>query len=225
MGGKRKHFALKTWHLVLLLIPLLFLTATFYRLDHIEMVHLRDAVFSADESGDTDAISSSLAKLRQFTTTHTIINIADSNGNTLVHLGTGPFYLEQSYIRDANAAIEAAESNISDGANPYGNIYQAASDVCKPLARKYGWRWNSQGYMNCMTNELAKYPAAPDISTTILADVPSTELYRYDFSSPIWTLTLSGFSVLLCLAIIVVIFIRFLIYIMLKLILILDKSI
>ena len=224
MGGRKHHFSLKSWHLILILIPLLFLTATFYRLNHLRMSELRDAVLAADVSGDKESISSALSELQTFTRTHTVINITNSNGGELIRLGTGPFYLENSYHRDANAAIEAAEQSLSDGSNPYGNIYQIASNVCKPLAKKYGWSWNSQGYMNCMTGELAKYPSAPDISTTILADIPSTELYRYDFSSPIWTPSFSGFFSLLCLIIIVVLFTRFLLYIMLKLILILDKS-
>lgn len=224
MGGKKhikKFFynmrrKVHTWQLCLVLVPLLFLTATFLRLDHIKMTELRDAVFSADEEGNDEALKENLNKLKNFTNSHIIFNIVEKNGEKTLTFGTGPFYLENSYIRAANAAIEEAESKLSDDKNPNGNIFAAASDVCKPLAIRNHWSWNSSGYLNCMTGELDKYSASSEITTTLLADIPSTELYRYEFVSPVWALSLSGLFILLSLALIVVIFTKFLIWLMIR---------
>ena len=43
----RFKFKIKTWQLILVLVPLLFLDATLLRLDHIKMTELRDAVLAA----------------------------------------------------------------------------------------------------------------------------------------------------------------------------------
>ena len=57
LGGKLKEFIrqrkwkikIKTWVLLLLLIPLLAADATLMRLNHIKMTELRDAVLAIDE--------------------------------------------------------------------------------------------------------------------------------------------------------------------------------
>lgn len=228
MGGNtRRHIKktlhcvrnLRTWQYILILIPLLFLTATFLRIDHIRMTELKSAVLNADSEGDTEKISSSLEELKKFTFSHMVINIDDSNGNYDIYFGTGPFYLEQQYLRDANATIEKAEREGST--NPNGNIYAAATAICKPQAIANGWSWNSTGYLECMTSEIAKYPASDNFSS---AEIPSTELYRYNFASPIWTPSLSGFSIILCIILFIVIFARLLIWLILRIALIFLKK-
>ena len=56
-----------------------------------------------------------------------------------------------------------------------------------------------------------------NLEDTFVASLPSTALFRYDFASPIWTPTLSGFVMIICLLLSVVIFIRFLIWLVLRL--------
>lgn len=220
---KLKKFSIATWQLILILLPLLFLTATFLRLDHIRMTELRSDVFAADESGDKNAIDSSLVALQTFVSSNVIVNITEKNGLETISFGTGPFYLEHSYQRDANAAIEAAEKKLNSGENEHGNIFIAASDTCKPIAIANGWAWNSPGYIECMTTEINKYPAAADIVDSLTADVPSTELYRREYGSPLWAPTLSGFSILLCLILTVVIITRFFIWLIIRLSLLFIK--
>jgi len=109
--------------------------------------------------------------------------------------GTGPFYLEHSYHLAADAALSEAETKLTkDDNNPYGNIYILASDVCKPLAAANGWIWSSPGYINCMTTEIQKYPSSSELVDTLVADIPSTELYRREFSSPLWAPSFSGLT-------------------------------
>lgn len=213
---KLKFHKVKTWVLLLILIPLLFLDATLLRIDHLRMSDLRTAVLDADAAEDDQAIADNLAALRDFTLSNIVINVIDDNGQQKVTFGTGPFYLEHQYIRDANAALEQAESELADDNNPYGNIYQAASEVCQPQAIANGWDWNTPDYINCMMGEIQKYPSSEDLTDTVAANLPSTELYRLNYASPLWAPTLSGFCLLITLILIVVIFIRFLTWIFLR---------
>lgn len=214
--GRIKFHKVKTWQLLVVLIPLFFVDATLLRIDHIKMTELRDAVLAADERGDAAEINQSLVALQDFVFNNIVINVVDDNGNQKIIFGTGPFYLEQQYLRAANAALEEAEKNITSDSNPNGNIYAMASDVCKPQAIANGWEWNSPGFIECMTGEINKYPAASEITDTISASLPSTELYRKNYASPVWAPTFSGFMILITFIIIVVIFIRLIVWIFLR---------
>ena len=231
LGGKLKSairqrkwkIKIKTWVLFLLLIPLFVIDATLMRQNHIKMTELRDAVLAvdakiSDEESDeemqaTDAeLKQALINLKEFVFSHVVINVVEENGVQRITFGTGPFYLEHQYLRAANRALEEAEKNMVSDNNPNGNIYAMASAVCQPIAIANGWRWNSAGYINCMMTEIQKYPAADEIQDTIIANLPSTELYRKNYASPIWAPTPLGFLLLLTIIIIVVIFIRMIIW-------------
>ena len=233
MGGKktnqirdalRKSFkAVRTWQLFLILIPLVFFTATLLRFDHLRMVELRAAVLEADQAGDDEQIKQALINLREFVSRHTVINIAESNGVQSVIFGTGPFYLEQQYRRAANAAIEEASAGLVDDSNPNGNIYAAAAAVCQPLAIANGWAWSDQAHLDCWTNELAKYPEADISDNKLTANIPSTELYRHAYASPIFSWTPAGFAIIACLILAIIILIRAIIWLVLKIALIFLK--
>jgi len=215
--GRIKFHKVKTWWLMLILVPLFFLDATLLRQDHIRMTELRSAVLAADAAEDDAEITRSLEELKTFTFSNIVVNVVDDNGEQVVTFGTGPFYLEHKYIRDANAALAEAEKNIATDENPYGNIYQEASDTCKALAIQNGWTWSDPDYINCMTGEIQKYPASAEIQDVMIASLPSTELYRHNYASPVWAPTLAGWMILITVVIIVVIFIRGVIWIFLRL--------
>lgn len=233
MGGNKKNEIkrhlrklreVKNWQLLLIFILLLFVSATLLRFDHIKMTKLRDAVLVADKEGNSEALAEDLTKLQKFTLNHIVVNVVDENGVRKLEFGTGVFYLENSYLRDATAAINrAAEAEIDDS-NPNGNIYAAASAVCRPRAIANGWAWNSSEYLSCFTDELAKYPATATTDGTVAASIPSTDLYRREFVSPIWAPCLSGFVIIITLILGVVIFIRFLIWACLEITLIIMKN-
>ncbi len=226
MGGKksnhlrqalRKFGGVRSWQLLLILIPLTFVTATLLRLDHLKMSDLRRAVLDADAANDDAAIQESLIKLQDFVFSHVVINVAESNGTQSIVFGTGPFYLENQYLRAANAAIEAAEANLANDQNPNGNIYAAVSAICKPLAIENGWAWNSPGYLDCWTSELDKYPTSDELSSNLLvADLPSTELFRINYASPLWAPSWAGLAILACLIIIIIVIVRLFIWCVLK---------
>lgn len=213
----RPKFKIKTWQLILILIPVLFLDATLLRMDHIKMTKLRDAVLAADEAENDEEIARTLDELKKFVFSNIVINIVEDNGTQRITFGTGPFYLEHQYIRAANAALKEAESKLRSDDNPNGNVYALASDVCSPLAAQNGWTWNDSRFINCMLTEINKYPATDEIQDKIIASLPSTELYRKNYASPIFVPTLTGFMLLVTVIIIVVIFIRFLIWLILRL--------
>lgn len=214
---KRGRFKIKTWWLLLLLVPLLFVDATLLRINHIRMTELRDAVLAADEAEDDEKIARTLEELKKFVFSNIVVNVMDDNGAQRIVFGTGPFYLEHQYIRAANAALEKAESEFASDTNPNGNIYAAASAVCQPQAIANGWTWSDSNYINCMMTEIQKYPSADELQDQVVASLPSTELYRKNYASPVWTPSLVGFLLLLTLLIIVIIFIKMIIWLVLRL--------
>lgn len=214
---KIKKPKIKTWWLVVLLIPLFFIDATLLRFDHIRMTELRDAVMAADEAEDEEAVAENLEKLKDYVFNNIVINVVDDNGNQRVTFGTGPFYLEHMYLRAANAALEEAKNSVVDDENPNGNVYAAASAVCQPQAIANGWDWDNPNYISCMMGEIQKYPAADELQSNIKAKIPSTELYRKNYASPVWASSFTGFMILLTLVIIVVILIRIVWWVILRL--------
>ena len=196
-----KIFHISTWKLLLVLILLVFLGATFLRFDHIKMTELREAVLTADEQENYDEIRSSLNNLRSFTLSHIVFNILEDNGEQQVIFGTGPFYLENLYIHDAKEAIAKQQAEIekkgTTDKNPNGNIFAKVAKICDGKARTYGWPYYDKRYLNCYTTELAKYPSSESLTTDLEAILPSTESYRFDFASPIWYPCASGIVLLI----------------------------
>ena len=210
MGGIKSFIKnIKTWQLALILLPLLFIIATLLRFSHLHMNDLKNQVLAADEQGNTEEITTKLKELQEYTLSHIVVNVVEENGVQSLTFGTGPFYLEQSYIRDATSALQEAENNLTDD-NPNGNVFAAAMAVCKPQAIANGWAWNSEGYLNCMTGEINKYPAEENLTFT--AKIPSTALYRYDFASPVWTFGITGLLILLALILALIIIIKIIIW-------------
>ena len=78
----------KTWQLVVLLIIVGFIAATFLRLNNIGMVQRREAVISADKEGDEEVTINRLYDLQRYVSSHM---------NT--DLGRG-VYLEHGFNRD-----------------------------------------------------------------------------------------------------------------------------
>lgn len=176
---------IKTWQLVILLILAGFVSATFLRLNNIGMIERRNAVITADESGDMQVITQRLYDLQRYVSSHM---------NT--ELGRG-VYLEASYSRDLQNWQSA---QYGDG-NPNGNIYRLAQEVCAPRFSSY-----SAAYLQCTTSELAKYP--PSQVTVNEGNKPRSDTYIYAFSSPAWSPDFAGWSLIICAVIALIIVIR-----------------
>jgi hypothetical protein len=109
----------KTWQLIVLLVIVGFVAATFLRLNNIGMVQRREAVINADKAGDEQATIQRLLDLQQFVSAHM---------NT--DLGRG-VYLENGYNRD----LQNWQTTQYGDSNPNGNIYKKAQEVCAPQFR------------------------------------------------------------------------------------------
>ena len=175
----------KTWQLIILLVIVGFIAATFLRLNNIGMVHRRDAVISADKEGNQEALINRLYDLQRYVAAHM---------NT--DLGRG-VYLEHSYKRD----LQAWQENQYGSANPNGNIYKKAQEVCAPQFSSY-----SYAYLQCTTNELAKYPAAANPASD--TSKPRQESYIHAFASSSWSPDFAGWSVVAFGVIVLLILIR-----------------
>ena len=214
MSGKQKQrFGqrfLKIWQLVLILIPLLLIVATLLRFDHLEMMRLKETIAVADKNEDDAETAKKIDELKNFAFSHIIVNVVEKNGTSKITFGTGPIYLEGQYQRKVAILIAEAEAAVGDDSNPNGNVFAAAMAVCKPQAVANAWAWNSDEYISCMTTEINNHPATDVIDDAIAVKIPSAGLYRYDFASPIWAPCASGWLILACLVVIVVIFMRFL---------------
>jgi len=176
---------IKTWQLIVLLVIVGFVAATFLRLNSIGMVHRREAVINADKEGDQEVIINRLYDLQRYVAAHM---------NT--DLGQGVF-LEQSYNRD----FQAWQESQYGASNPNGNIYKKAQEVCAPRYSHY-----SYAYLLCTTTELEKYAPAKDPATD--TSRPRKEAYIHDFASPVWSPDFAGWSVLVCAVILVLIVVR-----------------
>lgn len=175
----------KTWQLIILLVLMSFVAATFLRLNNIGMVQRRTAVLAADEAGEPEIIQNRLYDLQRYVADHM---------NTDLDKGV---YLETSYKKAVQTAYESATNDN----NPNGNIYKKAQQVCAPQFT----HWSLE-YIHCTTGELAKYPAANTLVDSI--QLPNANTYKYDFVSPLWSPDFAGWSVLLCVVILLMIFVR-----------------
>lgn len=174
----------KTWQLLVILLLAVFIAATFLRLNNIGMVQRRAAVLAADATGDQEVMQNRLYDLQRYTAEH-------------MNANSGVFYLEGQYQRDVEKIIKAA----SDDSNPQGNIHVKADEVCRPQFAVW-----SQAYVQCFTEELAKYPPSEDPAQNV--NLPSTNLYRHDYASPLWSADFAGWSVLVCIVLVIMILVR-----------------
>lgn len=188
--GLKRLQQVKTWQLILILVLMLFVTATFLRINNIGMIQRRDAVVSADEQGDTDVLQNRLYDLQRYAAAR-------------MNADTGVIYLQESYNRAADKAKKDAEKDTKGGTNIYKKI---EDEVCGPRARANGWRWPDARYIACQRAELAKYPASQQGSGAVT--LPNKELFRHSFVSPMWSPDFAGFFVIICLLITLVIVAR-----------------
>lgn len=149
------------------------------------MVERRAAVITADKAGNQDATLQRLYDLQQYVSSHM---------NT--DLGRG-VYLESTYQSDSQAALD----NASGDENPNGNIYKKAQEVCAPRFSNY-----STAYLQCTTGELAKYPASNELIGAV--KLPAASAYLHSYESPVWSPDFAGWSVVVCVVIVLMIVTR-----------------
>lgn len=187
---------LHSWQLLLLLIPLVFVSATFLRLNNLGMVERRDAVLTADKAGDPDAIQRSLADLQQYVSNHM---------NT--DMGKG-VYLQSSYNRAYDAALNAA----ADANNPNSAVYQQAALTCR-AKWKGGVESFRDDYVQCVVDQVSALAPGKD-ATAVL---PQADDYRFVYVSPAWSPDFAGLFVALSAFVVLLILIKVISYMIFRL--------
>ena len=181
---------------------MLFVSATFLRLNNIGMVERRDAVLAADAVGDEEQIQKRLFDLQRYVSAH-------------MNADPGRVALTGQYERDSAEVKRKAEQ--TGDSNPYGNIYKKAADVCDPIGRAQGWRWPDPRYTACIDRELSQYPEAAEITNRV--ELPDSTMYYHTFTSPAWSPDFAGFSLLISGLILIMMIIRGLSLLVLRLLL------
>ena len=174
---------IKTWQLAIVIFLLLFLVASFLRLNNVGMIQRREAVYAADRTGDPNEIRARIYDLQRYAASH-------------MNADTGDFYLQEQYSRDSKVAIDAASRASSASAT----INAEAEAVCHPQFHGY-----SSAYMQCFMNELAKHPASSGLPEVSL---PNPTLYKYNFSSPLWSPDFGGWSLVFAVVLLILIVFR-----------------
>ena len=171
----------KTGQLVVLLILMGFVSATFLRLNNVGMVQRRDAVIAADKQGNAEATRNRVLDLQRYVSAH-------------MNTSQNDVYLSAQYERDKAALVQQAAAS-----GESGEVINAKVDaICKPQFSGY-----NQGYVQCFAREYAKY--APGHDPVSQVKMPDTEKYRFVFTSPLWSPDFAGFSLLICVVIVAVI--------------------
>lgn len=188
---------LQVWQLFLVLVLLVFVSATFLRMNNLGMVERRQAVLDADKAGDSGAVQRSLADLQGYVAAHM---------NT--DLGNG-VYLQSSYDKAYDAALAGA----ADTTNPNSAVYQQASIECRA-------KWQGgvasfrNDYVQCVVDRVSQL--APQAQQT--ANLPTADDYRFDFVSPVWSPDFAGLFVALSVIVGMLIVIKSLTYLALRLV-------
>lgn len=179
----------KTWQLIVVVLLLTIISATFLRLNNLGMVERRTAVIKADESGDKVAIKNSLVELQHFMSSH--MNTQLNNG----------IYLSKTYERDRAAVLEAA----SNSSNPQSAVYQQASVECRAK-----WQGGVESFRNdyvqCVIERVSALASSSDPSAGV--KLPKVDNYRYDFSAPLLSFDAAGLFVILTGVTLVIIVVR-----------------
>lgn len=175
----------KTWQLLVLLLIVGFVAASFLRLNNIGMVERRTAVLAADEANNPAVTADRLYDLQRYVSTH-------------MNTATDPIYLQGQYNRDYQTRINAAASDT----NPNGNVYKRAEEACRQRYPDYS-AGTYLAYQQCFMDQLDSFGPGQNLASSV--DPPRAEEYRRSFTSPLWSPDFAGFSVLLFLLITVVI--------------------
>lgn len=165
---------IKTWQLLIVLVVLGAAAAFFLRQNSLHMVELRNQVMQADEQ-DKD-IPGALTRLQRYVTTHMNTGMGDRG-----------IYLEHSYQRAYDAAVQRAASS----GNASAATYQQADKDCRGLFSKTA---SFPAYIQCVTDKVAATGAAADPVAAIQA--PSADLYRFNYQAPAWSPDVAGYTLL-----------------------------
>lgn len=187
--------ALKTWQLLILLVLTFFVMATALRMNNVGMIRRREAVISADASGDREKALKATQDLANYAYSH-------MNSGGILYIEGGGWKIERNvrviwekiYEADYQKAMNEASAKMAN--NPNGNIYKKTAEICDPINTGY-----NRAYFDCFWNELQKYSGEDYISGTQV-QIPDPNEYTFTFISPIWTPDIAGWTILVAILIV-----------------------
>jgi hypothetical protein len=188
--------AVKVWQLLLLLVLLGLASAFLLRQNNLGMVELREAVKKADkEDGD---VKKALLNLQHYVSAHMNTDLGDGVA------------LQDSYKRAYDAAVQKAV----DTSNPNSKIYEQVELECRPVFQ----RTNSfPAYTECAREKLSTLAPGQDAINDL--HLPPAELFRYNYTSPLWSPDAAGITLLLTGVVALVLVARMVSYLILRAIL------
>ncbi len=178
---------------------MMFIAATFLRLNNIGMIERRESVLTADKGTDATLTQTRLYDLQRYVSSHMNANM-------------GSIYLENQQKRDMQKIIDSASSTSSyEDAKPF----REAQAVCAPRYAHLGGY--SQAYQQCMVDQIESHGSSANLTSEL--QLPKADQYRFSFIAPLWSPDFAGFTVVACLLIALLIVARIIALLILKLIL------
>ena len=203
---KRRLRQLKLWQLLLLLTMMIFVAATFLRLNNIGMIERRDAVTDADKTGKDELVGQRLYDLQRYASSH-------------MNASPGRVALDHAYKRVYDREFKKFSQEVASRSN--NDVVVKVRQVCDARAQQQGYgRFSVNAdprYVSCINEEWAKYPAATASSLQFVP--PPTAPYYQTFVSPLWSPDFAGWSVVAVVILAAMIITRLLIIIVLRIIL------
>jgi hypothetical protein len=165
---------LKVWQLLIILALFVVASAFLLRQNNLEMVRLRSLVEQADQqNGD---VQKALLNLQHYMSGHMNTSLGDGVA------------LQYSYQRAYEAAVQAA----ANSSNPQAALYTQVELECRPVFER---TQSFPAYTQCAHDRLAQLSPGQDALTALKA--PPAELYKVNYTSPLWSPDVAGFGVLL----------------------------
>ena len=184
----------KTWQLVVILVLVSFLLATFLRLNNVGMVQRRAAVISADKEGNEQSIADRLYELQTYSTTH-------------MNASSGDVYLTGQYNRDSKAVVDRAMAEQTPTTPAAVRAYR----ICQQSFSSW-----SQAAVQCVSDEMARL-SPKNNDGTVHVNFPNPNLYKHNYLSPAWSPDFAGFSLVITAVLTLVVILRILTQVVLRL--------
>lgn len=175
----------KTWQLLIIFLVLLGVSAFLLRQNNLRMIELRNLVKKSDE--ENVDVDKALRNLQNYVTSHMNTDLGDG------------IALQHSYERAYTAAVEAAAKST----NPNAAIYTQVELECRPV---YERTHSFPAYTQCAHDKLSQLAPGQDALSAL--KTPSPDLYRFNFTSPVWSPDLAGFAVLVTIFTSIIIMVR-----------------
>lgn len=176
MDKKRLHHlwtrirSIKIWYLAAVFLASASISIFALRHNNLTMIHLREAVYQADEKGGD--VEAALQNLRKHVYGHMNTNLAGGQNGVYP-----PIQLKHTYQRLQQAEKDRATQNSA-------RIYTDAQNVCE---QQHPTGFSGSGRIPCIQKYVSDHGVAEKT-------VPPA-LYKFDFISPKWSPDLAGLSI------------------------------